>query len=204
MLRRVLRFLPLETIHGYEHPELIEAIFHKTEAYTPTAPWPEIAGARAVLDFGGGCGRHYKEAANQSPGLRWAVVETPSMVTRARELQTQNLHFFTSIEEAAEWLGEVDLVHSNGALQYAPDPIGTVNQLCQLNAKRLLWYRLVFGSGERQKQISFLSDNGPGQSKGISKKVAYERTLIPLAVFLDAHRGYTLTDRGLDHFHFSR
>lgn len=53
-------------------------------------------------------------------GRSWAVVETPAMTARASELATDRLRFFTDIDGAAEWLGYVDVMHSNCALQY-PD-----------------------------------------------------------------------------------
>jgi hypothetical protein len=74
---RLLR-RPRETLDGYEQPELVEVIFQKTKAYKPDSDWPEMAGVSSVLDFGGGCGIHYKQA--NLPDVRWAVVETPAMV----------------------------------------------------------------------------------------------------------------------------
>src|SRR5436190_19119076 len=61
-LRRKL-FPPREVIEGYEHDQLVGTIFQKTKAYKPEGGWPLMAGASAVLDFGGGCGLHYKLAA---------------------------------------------------------------------------------------------------------------------------------------------
>ena len=111
---------PSETIEGYAQPELIDVIFEKTKTYNPPqSEWLEIGGASTVLDFGGGCGIHYKQA--RSPTVRWAIVESPAMVERASELSTERLQFFTSISEAADWLGPIDLMHSNGALQYTPE-----------------------------------------------------------------------------------
>src|SRR6266700_933030 len=103
MLSSVKRrlFRPSETIEGYEQPELVDVIFRKTVAYIPQSEWPEMRGASSVLDFGGGCGLHYKQA--RSPLVRWAVVETPAMVERARELATVRLQFFTGISEAKDW-----------------------------------------------------------------------------------------------------
>src|SRR3954471_560356 len=106
MIAKVARrlFPPSEALEGYEHPELVEVVFRKTLAYQPDGAWPEIEGAQTVLDFGGGCGIHYKQAS--SPTVRWAVVEPPAMVRRAKEIETDRLQFFTSIEDAAKWLGE--------------------------------------------------------------------------------------------------
>lgn len=204
MLRRLINLLPAETLHGYENPELIDTIFRKTVAYEPTEPWPEMEGVNSVLDFGGACGRHYKEAKRHSSTIRWAVVETPAMVARAVELEMPQLKFFTSIKTAADWLGAIDVVHSNGALQYVPNPIHSVRDLCELGAQRILWRRLFIGDGARIAQISNLADNGPGRLNAPRKKVSYERTAIRETEFLDAHRKYKLVRRGDDWFDFAR
>jgi len=126
MMRRLMSavsrrlFAPSDVLDGYNHPELVDIIFKKTVAYRPQDEWPEVRGLSSVLDFGGGCGLHYKQA--NSPTVRWAVVETPEMTERARELATDRLRFFTSIGAAADWLGSIDLMHSDGALQYTPNP----------------------------------------------------------------------------------
>ena len=52
-----------------------------------------------------------------APNIRWAVVGTPAMVQRAKELATDRLMFLVHIEQAAAWLGDVDRVHSNGTIQ---------------------------------------------------------------------------------------
>jgi putative methyltransferase (TIGR04325 family) len=195
--RRLVR--PSETIEGYEHPELVNVVFRKTLAYTPDKEWPEIAGVSSVLDFGGGCGRHYKDA--NSASVRWAVVETPAMVARAKELSTERLQFFATIKEAADWLGTVDVVHSNGAIQNTPNPGEFLRQLCALRAKKMLWYRVLLGEG-REVQTSYLGDNGPGSIPVREKLVQYERTKIPETEFHAAHDGYSLSDRGPDWFIF--
>ncbi len=204
MLRRLLNLLPSETLHGYEHPELVETVFQKTIAYEPVEPWPEMEGVKSVLDFGGACGRHYKEARRHSADVRWAIVETPAMVARAREIETQQLRFFTDIGAALAWLGPVEVVHSNGALQYTPKPIQLVGELSSLGAPRMLWRRLLIGEGGRITQISRLSDNGPGRSSSARKKVSYEQTPINERQFLEAHRDYRLISRGADWFDFAK
>jgi len=199
------RFIPpSETIEGYEQPELIEVIFQKTKAYNPQDTWLDMIGVSSVLDFGGGCGLHYKQAHSQK--VRWAVVETTAMVERAKELATDQLQFFTSISDAADWLGSVEVMHSNGALQYTPEPEGTLRQLCALNAGKMLWQRLVLSanSTERDVQSSLLGENGPGSIRVREKTVRYTRTKIPESIFLEAHAGYTLAERGADWFRFVR
>jgi hypothetical protein len=197
-------FPPTETIDGYEQPELIEIIFRKTLAYEPKGDWPEMQGVSSVLDFGGGCGLHYKQA--KSSTARWAVVETPAMVERAKELATEKLQFFANISDAARWLGGVEKVHSNGSLQYAPDPERALEQLCAVRAKKMHWDRTALSKNgfARETQSSLLGDNGPGPSPPIREKsVRYTMTRIPEQTFLDAHRDYTIDARGPDWFRFS-
>lgn len=184
-------FPPSEVLEGYEQPELVDLIFRKTVAFKPAADWPEIAGASTVLDFGGGCGLHYKQAA--SPDVRWAVVDTPAMVARARELSTDHLQFFTTIKDAAAWLGPIDVVHSNGAIQYAPNPSEILRDLCALRATKMLWYRVLLGEG-RDVQTSYLGDNGPGTIPVAEKVVRFDRSRISEHDFLAAHEEYKLVD----------
>ena len=197
---------PKETISGYEHPDIIEAHFQKTKAYEPKEPWPEMMEVSSVLDFGGACGIHYKRAALQNPSVRWAVVETPAMASRASEIATNSLRFFTSISEAAAWLGPIDVMHSNGALQYVPDPMTTLRLLCSLRSKTMLWYRLFLTDGGcmSEMQTSHLIDNGPGRAPlGIDNKIVqYERIGLPETEFVDAHTGYTLITRRENSFRF--
>jgi putative methyltransferase (TIGR04325 family) len=199
---------PPRTLQGYENPQLVDLIFQKTKAYLPEGSWPEMNGVSAVLDFGGGCGLHYKLALNQSPGIRWAVVETPAMVARARELATERLQFFTEIEAAARWLGPIDVMHSNGALQYVADPIATLSSLCGLQATTMLWHRMFFSQGDirMETQVSRLVDNGPGRAPSGTPDMAveYARTAIPESVFIAAHAGYTLDSSGNGSFKFTR
>lgn len=207
LMRRLRRKLlpPREVIEGYEHDQLVETIFQKTIAFQPAGDWPLMANASSVLDFGGGCGLHYRQAQLQSPGIRWAVVETPAMARRASALATDRLRFFSDIAEAAAWLGAIDIMHSNGALQYTPDPLAVLETLCGLKARQMYWQRVLFSTGgaEQELQSSFLGDNGPGTLPvGEERIVKYVRTKIPEASFLNAHRGYHIVERGADWFHF--
>lgn len=191
--RRLSR--PTETIHGYEDPELVDLIARKTAAYDPAAPL-NVGAARTVLDFGGGSGRHYKEA--NSPNVRWAVVETATMVERAsRKFATDKLRFFADVSSATKWLGNVELIHSNGALQYTDDPAQTVRSLAAIGAPEMQWFRLHFGLGE-DYQVSLLSENGPGELDVTEKLVKYRRRAIPEQEFIAAHSGYKIAERGID------
>jgi putative methyltransferase (TIGR04325 family) len=201
-VQRVKRklFRPRETIEGYENPELVETIFLKTVSYSPDEAWPLVSNVTTALDFGGGAGLHYKLACRQTPHIRWAVVETPAMVRRANELATDHLMFFERIEQAADWLGTVDLVHSNGAIQYVSDAIGTVKALCAVRPAALVWRRVpISETTRREVQISYLSDNGPGRSLASKEKlVRYERNWISEHAFVQAHEGYRVAEQSPD------
>ncbi|WOH48007.1 hypothetical protein [Bradyrhizobium sp. sBnM-33] len=200
-LRRKL-FPPDQVIEGYQNEELVDTIFRKTVAYEPRGDWPLVSDIRTVLDFGGGAGLHYKLARLQNPDIRWAVVETQAMARRALELATNRLMFFSDIEQAADWLGDVELMHSDGAIQYVPDAIETVRSLCATGPAVMLCKRVPTSDGEAQKrevQTSFLSDNGPGRLPTASDKlVKYERNWIPAQAFLAAHEGYRMIERSSD------
>ncbi len=199
------RVLVRDEIEGYDHPDLVETILQKTLVYQATGAWPLVVGKRTVLDFGGGCGVHYKLAQRQNYGIRWAVVETPAMVARAKELETDRLRFFTDIIAAAAWLGPIDLMHSNGAIQYVLDPMETIWEVCALEAKMMFWDRvhLTATPAMPEVQVSFLGDNGPGQPTPPRARVRYVRTPILLADFLAAHDGYT-AERDGERFIFVR
>ena len=203
---RTLLALPaLRPVLGYENSDLVEIIYRKTIAYVPRDEhWPEIQGAQAVIDFGGGCGLHYKLARLVEPNIRWAVVETPSMADRASSLATDRLNFFTDIESATRWLGSVDLVHSNGAVQYTPDPLGTVAKLCAVNASRMLWRRLFLSDRPiREMSRSLLAHHGPGFNLS-ARSVIVSRTSILESDFIRAHTDYDMFKRGADWFDFVR
>src|ERR1043165_6541917 len=191
-LGRVARMLPpREILDGYEHPELIEVMFRKARDFAPTHRWDEFANRSAVLDFGGGFAQHYKCATPLSPEVRWAVVETPAMVRRASALVTSRLRFFTSVEAAADWLGQIDLMHSDGALHYAPDPMQALRSLCAVGAREMLWKRTFLSPTDRtetEDQLSRLDENGPrvANERGLTvsrKLVRYRTTRIPEAAF---------------------
>jgi putative methyltransferase (TIGR04325 family) len=146
-----------------------------------------MAGVSSVLDFGGGCGLHYKQA--QSPAVRWAVVETLAMVQRAKELSTDRLQFFSHISDAADWLGRpIDVMHSNGALLYTPQPLQNLERLCALRARKMIWNRANLSAGgiEHTVQTSHLVDNGPGRAPRTikNKTVKHSLTKFPRQRFL--------------------
>lgn len=206
MIRALQRLFVLRSIEGYDHPELVDEVFRKTWAHDPEPYWTLVAGIKTALDFGGGCGAHYRRARLQNREIRWAVVETPKMVDRARERETDRLRFFTEIGEAAAWLGSVDLMHCDGAVQYAPNPICKVRELCAIGAKVLYWDRLQWTHGyvKPERQCTYLGDNGPGAPSAPRARVYYTRTPVLLSDFIGAHRGYEVTMPRMDRFVFER
>ena len=105
LFRRIKRKIlpPATKLEGYENPELVDVIFKKTLAYNaPKQEWRDVVGASTVLDFGGASGAHYKEAIHHTPDVRWAVVETPAMVT-----------LYAAIPAGAEYVREVSVMRSS-------------------------------------------------------------------------------------------
>lgn len=200
---------PAPTItNGYEAERLVDVVVRKTVAVTDLAAAgaPEIrlatvaalavAGDDRVLDFGGAAGLHYRIACDAFPNrqFRWAVVETPLMVSKARRLEDKGLRFFTTVMEAREWLGGVDLLHSVGALQYTSEPEQTLAELVGIGAPLMLWAKLDLGETcETVMQRSLLSENGPGRElpTGVEDaEVFYPLTRMRRADFTGAHSGY--------------
>jgi len=192
-------------IEGYEHPDLVEEIFRKTVSFEPNEAWPEMADVSTVLDFGGACGQHYKQARLSAPDVRWAVVETPAMVARANELSTPNLRFLTSVAGAKEWLRDIDLAYSSRALQYTSDPESKIAELCETSARPILWERLILSPNgtKSEKKFSLLGENGPRLVLHFRRKAAkFNRVLTPVDRFIVVRGKYRLIDRGSDWFKF--
>lgn len=203
---------------GYGDAALVDVIVRKTcrlrdlaridDVLSGEQLLPTIAGVAAtgaahparVLDFGGAAGVHFLAAKNAFPSrrMRWAVVETPSMVdAAAAKLGNDELRFFTDIAAATAWLEQVDLMHCDSALQYAPEPETTLDALIGLAAPTMLWARLMLADRrERFVQTSRLKDNGPGpMPEGIADRaMSYSAIRLPHAAFLAAHEraGYRL------------
>ena len=120
-----------------------------------------------VLDFGGACGAHYFLAKHffKSIVFNWLVVETPEMVKNAQCLTSEELCFFSSLEEAVQSVDSIDFVHTSGTLQCIPDPYLKLEQLVNLKSKFLLLSRLGVTT-KSQELITIhrhlMSDNGPG------------------------------------------
>lgn len=160
----------------------------------PTLLGVALAGDR-VLDFGGAAGLHYRVAKYAFPArpFRWAVFDTPLMAARARRLESDELRFFSSIDDAMRWLGRVDCVHSVAALQYVAAPEDMVATLVGLKAPVMLWAKLELGvRRETAVQSSRLKDNGPGPLPPDveDREVICTFTRIRESDFVACHHGY--------------
>jgi putative methyltransferase (TIGR04325 family) len=164
-----------------------------------------------VLDFGGGFALSYFLLRGWVPGeYRWAVVETPMAAAMGRAFETDALRFFDSIGSAEQWLGDVDVVHSNAALQYVPSPEDFLDRLLSIGASYLALLRCNLSGGRRTVQIqqSMLSMQyiGPLPAGVPDKAIRYPHTSLAQDVFDSkiADSGYVLvassagTERGTD------
>lgn len=118
-----------------------------------------------ILDFGGGCGVHYfTVVASIRSQLRWAIVETPTVVSRAAKLAQGRFGAFTDIAAAAESLGQIDLVHASGSIPFTPDPLATLKTLAALRATYFALTRFPLWESAQivGMQSSALSENGIG------------------------------------------
>ncbi|MTD96193.1 methyltransferase, TIGR04325 family [Hyphomicrobium sp. xq] len=199
---------------SYAAESLAEVVYRKTRALDrrsiPNMPGAErtllaasLAAARCaarplrVIDLGGACGVHYAVAQLLKFPLRWAVVESPAMATRAADLASDELNFFSDIRTANDWLGGVDLLFSSGTLQYMSKPIEALSLTLSLSPPVVVWTRMALvedGRSVTKTQKSWLSENGhgsmpPGLKDGM---VSYPITKLPRSDFLRAHADYEL------------
>jgi putative methyltransferase (TIGR04325 family) len=182
--------LKLCTTDAYQEKELIEVIFNKTRRFleklkSETIPISETAAYSLlslvnpiiesknnkinVLDFGGACGAHYftlRSLIDKDLKLNWVVVETPTMVKYAKELETDEISFFDNFTDAINKLGKVDLLHTSGTLQCVDNPQKYLVEILNCNAKWLLFNRLGLNKLDRDVitiHSSKLSWNGIGE-----------------------------------------
>jgi len=183
---------------GYEEDDLANVVYEKTRIYRETltkqSPFvAEISSLRTliglslanhgnelnVIDFGGACGAHYfitKVVFGERLKLRWHVVETPKMASKAAALENGQLKFFDDLQKARSSFDRVDLVFSSGALQYVPQPYNFLEQLIECGADNIFITRVGLSTSSRELvvvQKSNLSSNGPGpMPKGVPDRIA--------------------------------
>jgi len=214
MVRRVLYFTTPKRIQSYNSHNLAEKILMADlDALDERASfgcqlWKldlKVGNGLRVLDFGGGSGRCGFEEFGRLASA-WAVVETSEMATVANRLYSQpGLSFFDSIEQARNWLGEVEAVHVSSALQYTDSPLATLKSLLSTNPRIVVFEKLVVSSVSSQRflQYSFLRDNLSGRSVGVARQwggVRYWLAAESEASLFDALRGasYDIVQRWED------
>lgn len=178
------------TTDAYEEEELIEVILKQTKRFASNINleavpiWETSAYSLLslinpiienktnrinVLDFGGACGAHYfhlRSLLDKDLKLNWVVVETPTMVKYAKELETDELSFFDNFANAINKLDRIDLLHTSGTLQCVDDPQKYLDEILNCNAKWLLFNRLGLNKLDRDIvtiHSSRLSWNGIGE-----------------------------------------
>ena len=194
---------------GYESDDLIKVIIAKTKSFKvnfqensakvidsgliqtlfSTVAIKEDS-ENKILDFGGAAGIHYwviRSAFEADTKIKWCVVETPQMVTAARQFENAELTFRKSIVEAKFELGEIDLIHVNSSLQYLPKPLEGLIDLVNLEAKWMVFFRIPLSEDRIRvvKQISQMGSNGPGPlpSGFLERDIEYPVTFVPIADF---------------------
>lgn len=209
MLRTLRRLFPLPTITNYSDPRIAERVAEKTASYNPVPPYLDIRGAKRILDFGGGCGVHYKQALAAAMDCIWVIVEQDVMVRAAMEYrQPQNLFFTTNLDDVEALLGGTpDLIYSNGALQYCPAYGPILDRLSLFHAPKMIWDRTRVSDGVSQTftEHSYLSDHGPGDPIGSEAKVIVTCRPVRTSHFINAHWRYEYTyDTQADRWTFTR
>jgi len=184
----------LEAAGSYEEPDLIKVIVAKTKKYleknhsnelinfdglkdarTTRTLFAIAAGINkktiTILDFGGSAGIHYftaRQIISDDISLKWCVVETESMVIEAKNegLENEELLFFSSVEEATNKVTYFDIIYSNYALCYTPNPLFYLEQLLQTNFEKFFLTNTAMNSEDKEiigLQTSYISTNGVGR-----------------------------------------
>jgi putative methyltransferase (TIGR04325 family) len=104
-------------------------------------------GALTVIDFGGALGSSFRECrsflGNRVSPLRWSVVEQPTFVEAGRrEMQTEELRFCATLQEAAQRM-PVEVLLFSGVLQYLPEPYATIDEGAALGARYIVIDRTI-------------------------------------------------------------
>lgn len=205
--------------NSYGDAQLAEVVAAKTQAFAQElrrAQFPlDVGSLRAllavvnddggrirVIDLGGAAGYHYFVARQLLPPethLSWHVVETPTMVEASRPLESDELRFFSSFDEAlAPWSDAPHAAFASGVLQCVPDPLGMAGQLASSGAHSIVITRTAFSIDSTTKAIvqsSTLSANGPGPlPTGVrDAPVEFPTILVPVQGVTDVFdHGYTL------------
>lgn len=99
-------------------------------------------------------------------------------------INSDELSFHSTVADAKEHLGAVDLVFTSGALHCTSDPLGNLTELLNVDAQKLFITRTIFSEGNEQVAIvqhSRLSTNGPGPlTPGVvDQDIFYPNSFVP-------------------------
>ena len=173
----------------YEDSQLIAVVKEKTKRYRDTLAnsTSRVVASRQVaqnmfvlsyvepgrminvLEVGGACGASYFETRHLLPNriAHWSITETPAMTTAGQSLNRDPaLSFHSDLTLATAQLASRDLVVAQGVLQYAGDPLQTLNALFELQFAFVYVTRTAVADVESPvftTQNTELAAHGPGQ-----------------------------------------
>jgi putative methyltransferase (TIGR04325 family) len=107
------------------------------------------SGVLNVLDFGGALGSSYfqnRMFLNDLPEVRWNVVEQPHYVEAGQKhIQDKHLRFYPTIETCLEE-NQPNVVLLSSVLQYLPDTLALINDICALGCGIIILDRTIVNS----------------------------------------------------------
>ncbi|HEX2921204.1 MAG TPA: methyltransferase, TIGR04325 family [Bacteroidales bacterium] len=169
---------------GYEDPYLVRTIFEETKEYQNSLkeekeifidqtiiltllPFSLIKNKETIniLDIGGACGIHFypiKKIFNEVHNLKWTIVETEALTRISKPFESEDLKFFSNVDEAAKTLKDIDLIIASGVIQYCENPKDILTKITRLGAEFVLITRLSLTTSKEEiitVQRSLLSQN---------------------------------------------
>jgi len=187
------------SIKGYENEDVVSLVKAKAisyrqiiekEQYLKINPgviallevakrMPNIFGRIVIFDFGGADGIYYLQIRKCLPAdikILWCVIETAEMVSEMKDLETEELRFFESTKDALNYSGHPpQIFHTSGTIQYTPDPIFFISEICNSGANYLVFNRQSLTRNDRSIisiQTSLLSWHGEGTlPKGFKDRI---------------------------------
>lgn len=155
-----------------------------------------------VIELGGACGASYFLLNHFVPHYfkTWTIVETPSMVKKAKEIFENSTLSFISISnfEIDTTLKKADILIAQGVLQYLDNPTQFFENIQHHDFKYIYLSRTLVGINVKSpvitKQVVNISAHGPGSMpKGIvDRRTSQPLTIVPLSL---------LTSKILDAYH---
>jgi putative methyltransferase (TIGR04325 family) len=201
---------------GYNNIELCQMVGDKTVKYKDSIKKPYkihptyllLAGvlskfhsdyerdAISILDFGGSCGAVYydiRPLIGNNIKLEWNVADLPEMVksAEAHALNNAELRFCDNIKN----MDQIDVVHTSGTLHYIKDAYETITALMNLNARYILFNRMLFNETENDIfiiQHSGYRGIGPGKVPAgyIDKDIDFPVRIMPFKKFSEILEKY--------------